>query len=127
MEKEARKKAIQVVYAPVSTLPDVDKQKVANQQKAVELLMSSKKGYSLAALDRMEFSHLLDGNIIIRVVCKNAASFTFTWIHPRNRTTDDKIDAWHNGDGGNKALHEYLGWTEKEYAHWVETSEEPQR
>lgn len=35
----------------------------------------------------------------------------------------DRIDAWHNGGSGE--LHEYLGWTWEQYAHWVQTNERP--
>lgn len=31
----------------------------------------------------------------------------------------DKIDEWHNGNGVNQELHEYLGWTEDQYAVWI--------
>ena len=37
---------------------------------------------------------------------------------------NDKIDAWHDSDFEH-ALHEYLGWTWEQYAHWVETDEQP--
>ena len=36
---------------------------------------------------------------------------------------DDRIDAWHNGDGESKSLHEYLGWSWEQYKHWAETGE----
>lgn len=38
---------------------------------------------------------------------------------------DDRIDAWHGGDGEGQELHEYLGWTLGEYAAWVERNEFP--
>jgi len=37
---------------------------------------------------------------------------------------DDKIAEWHQGDSPG-TLHEYLGWTREEYAHWVKTGEVP--
>lgn len=36
---------------------------------------------------------------------------------------DDKIAAWHDGDGEGLELHEYLGWTWEAYCHWVNTGE----
>lgn len=39
---------------------------------------------------------------------------------------DDRIDAWHDGDGDeDQPLHEYLGWTREQYAAWVERGEFP--
>lgn len=38
---------------------------------------------------------------------------------------DDAIDAWHDGAGPGQSLHEYLGWTWEQYAHWVQTNEIP--
>lgn len=38
---------------------------------------------------------------------------------------DTKIEAWHNGDGEGKHLHEYLGWTFEEYKCWVEIGRMP--
>jgi len=35
-------------------------------------------------------------------------------------TINDAIDAWHNGKGYGVTLHDYLGWTWEEYAHYVE-------
>jgi hypothetical protein len=32
---------------------------------------------------------------------------------------DDFVDAWHEGDGQDKALAEYLGLDDEEYALWV--------
>lgn len=33
---------------------------------------------------------------------------------------DERIDAWHNGDGDDLELHEYLGVSWQDYAAWVE-------
>jgi hypothetical protein len=39
---------------------------------------------------------------------------------------EHRIDEWHTGEGGSADLHDYLGWTREEYAHWVEQSELPE-
>ncbi len=43
--------------------------------------------------------------------------------------TEDEVDArveqWHNLNGSDCPLHTFLGWTEPEYARWVETCEIP--
>ena len=46
---------------------------------------------------------------------------------PEETVIYDKIDAWHMSEPGteNLELHEYLGWTIDEYAHWVTTGEIP--
>lgn len=42
---------------------------------------------------------------------------------------DAKIEAWHHGAGGEaQPLHDYLGWTEAEYAAWVkDPNQKPRR
>lgn len=37
----------------------------------------------------------------------------------------DAVEAWH--DHGTGDLWDWLGWTEAEYGHWVETREQPSR
>ena len=32
---------------------------------------------------------------------------------------DFYIERWHNGDGGDKPLHEYLGFSKEDYGHWL--------
>lgn len=44
-----------------------------------------------------------------------------------NEALEDLIDQWHHGAGGSQELHEFLGWTWREYAHWAETCQMPQR
>lgn len=36
----------------------------------------------------------------------------------------EKVYAWHTRETGMK-IYEYLGWTREQYAHWVETGEQP--
>ena len=38
----------------------------------------------------------------------------------------DLIDEWHDGAGLDQELHEYLGWTEEEYAQWINNYEIPE-
>jgi ribosomal protein L32 len=38
---------------------------------------------------------------------------------------DDRIDAWHEGDGEGLDLATYLGWTWAQYAAWVEHDQFP--
>lgn len=44
-------------------------------------------------------------------------------------SVDDKIldlfDEWHNQEQSDQDIHEYLGWTYKEYTNWVENYEIP--
>lgn len=45
---------------------------------------------------------------------------------PEQRHLNNKIDLWHLGiDGKDMTLHEYLGWTLEEYAHWFKTGKTP--
>jgi hypothetical protein len=39
---------------------------------------------------------------------------------------DDLIDRWHNGEGRDEALHEFLGMTWEEMDRWIRTSELPE-
>lgn len=47
----------------------------------------------------------------------------------RIKLTDDQVldltDQWHEGAGKGQELYEYFGWTEPEYARWVETNRIP--
>lgn len=36
----------------------------------------------------------------------------------------NKIDEWHDGPSS-APIYIYLGWSYKEYQHWVDTSEQP--
>jgi hypothetical protein len=38
---------------------------------------------------------------------------------------NDRIDQWHTSPDVPGALHEYLGWTWREYAAWVERGTAP--
>jgi len=40
---------------------------------------------------------------------------------------EDRIEAWHEGEGPDGDLPEFLGWTEQEYNRYVETGEIPRR
>lgn len=35
---------------------------------------------------------------------------------------DDMIDAWHEGDGADRTLHDYLGMTSEQYGRWLRDS-----
>lgn len=37
---------------------------------------------------------------------------------------NDLVSKWHQGSG-ETPIHKYIGWTEDEYAHWVETCQLP--
>lgn len=39
---------------------------------------------------------------------------------------DDLVGQWHDGEGFNQEIYEYFGWTEEEYAHWINKYELPQ-
>lgn len=43
----------------------------------------------------------------------------------RNRRILDAIDHWHEAHAIGQPLHDYLGWTEDEYASWVQTNVPP--
>lgn len=49
---------------------------------------------------------------------------------PRPRYTDEEldylIDEWHCDTNNDQSLGEYLGWTDAEYARWVETCKQPE-
>lgn len=34
---------------------------------------------------------------------------------------NDLVDRWHAGEGSDRPLHEFLGWTKEEYMVWVRT------
>lgn len=38
---------------------------------------------------------------------------------------DRMVGEWHDGSG-DQEIYEYFGWTEKEYAHWINAFEMPQ-
>ncbi len=38
---------------------------------------------------------------------------------------DDAVERWHCGAGMGQSLGDFLGWTEIEYARWVETGKKP--
>ena len=44
---------------------------------------------------------------------------------PEEKAINDKIDEWHLNYEGELSLHEFLGWTYKEYGIWVTTGEIP--
>ncbi len=43
----------------------------------------------------------------------------------REENIDDLIDDWHGSPDDGVPLHEYLGWTWEQYAHWVLTGKLP--
>lgn len=57
----------------------------------------------------------------VRVIQHLAATYTAAKAKPAAGDIEVKVDAWHNGAGEGRTLHEYLGMTWGEYAHWVET------